>query len=113
LFHARTNRIMLPQDLMNEQALSGQDALRRKNADKISEVIEKIASVARLHLNKAAERQKRVSGKAIPALLMAVLADQYLKGSAKRRYDVFDPRHALQRPNVLKLTWSAVRGRYC
>ena len=112
LFHARNNRIMLPQDLMNERALAGQDALRKKNAAKISEVIAKIGTVARVHLDKAAERQKRVDRKAIPALLPAVLADQYLKGSAKWGYDVFDPRHALQRPNIFKLTWSAVRGRY-
>ncbi len=113
LFHARSNRMMLPQDLMDEQALAGQDALRKKNGAKISEVIAKIGAVARLHLDRAAERQKNVDRRAIPALLPAVLADQYLKGSAKRGYDVFDPRHALQRPNILKLTWSAVRGRYC
>ena len=113
LFHARGNRSMLPQDLMGARNLAGQDALRQKNADKISEVIEKIGSVARLHLNKAGSYRWQVDRRAIPALLLGVLVDQYLKGSAKRRYDVFDPRHALQRPNVLKLTWSALRGHYC
>jgi len=113
LFHARENRLMLPQDVMDANNLGGQDALRRKNADKISHIIEQIGSVARLHLEKAKAFQGSVDKRAVSTLLLGVLAGQYLKGAAKRGYDVFDPHHALQRPNILKLTWSALRGRYC
>ena len=112
LFYARNNRNVLPQDLMRERQLTGLDAFRRKNTDKISEVITEISVVARHHLDKAKSCHADVDRKALPAFLLAVLADQYLQGLAKRGYDIFDPLHAFQRPSVLKLTWSALRGRY-
>jgi NADH dehydrogenase [ubiquinone] 1 alpha subcomplex assembly factor 6 len=112
LFHARANRTMLPQDLMTANDLAGQDALRQKNANKISQVVRDIGVVARLHLEKAGTYRADVDRRAVPVLLLGTLTTQYLEGLARRGYDVFDPRHALQRPNVIKLTWNALRGRY-
>ena len=112
LFHARVNRTMLPQDLMVANDLAGQAALMQKNANKISQVVKDIGAVARLHLERAGTYQADVDRRAVPALLLGTLTNQYLEGVVKRGYDVFDPRHALQRPNVIKLTWNALRGRY-
>lgn len=113
LFHARENRLMLPQDLMDANDLVGQDALRRKNAAKISEILKELGSVARLHLEKGRSYRADVDKRAIPVLLVGVLAGQYLTSAAKWNYNVFDARHALQRPSVVKLIWSFLRNRYC
>ncbi len=112
LFHAQVNKMMLPQDLMNAKDLNTQDAFRQKNAEKISEVVREIVDVAKLHLDKAKSIHADVDSRAIPALLVGVLATQYLRGAERRRFDVFDPKYALQRPSILNLTWSAWRGRY-
>ena len=112
LFHARANRFLLPQDLLAAENLTGHDLQERGNAARIAIVIERIAGLARTHLDKARELRKSIDRRALPALLPATLADEYLKGLARRRYDVFDPRHVLQRPAVLSLTWNAFWSRY-
>lgn len=111
LFYARGNRIMLPQDLLAAENLAGQDLQERRNAARIAAVVAQVAQIARAHLDKA-RAQSGVDQRARAVLLKATLADQYLAGIAKRRYDVFDPRHALQRPSVLGLAWNAWRGKF-
>ncbi len=112
LFHARANRFLMPQDLMAAENLTSHDLQERRNADKIAVVVEQIARTARVHLDQARAHTKHVDRKALPALLPATLADQYLKGLERRRFDVFDPRHVLQRPAALRLAWNAWRGVY-
>jgi len=112
LFHARANRFLLPQDLLEEQNLSAHDVQERSNAAKIGVVIAEIARIASAHLDKARRYRKDIDPRVLPALLPATLADAYLKGLARRNFDVFDPRHVLQRPAVLRLTWNAWRGVY-
>jgi len=112
LFHARVNRFLLPQDLMEAEKLTGHDLQERANAARIAVVVERIAKLARAHIGKARELGSKVDRRALPALLPATLAEAYLDGLEKRRFDVFDPRHALQRPAALKLMWNAWRGVY-
>jgi len=112
LFHARANRFLLPQDLMTAEQLTAHDVQQSKNAAKISAVVQKVAVLARAHLDKARSYANQVDRRALPALLPATLADAYLAGLERRRFDVFDPRHALQRPAALRLMWNAWRGKY-
>jgi phytoene synthase len=112
LFHARANRFLLPADLMAEASLTAHDVQEKRNAAKVAQVVEKIAARAQAHLTKARSYRLAVDRRALPALLPATLADAYLKGLQQRRFDVFDPRHALQRPAALRLTWNAMRGVY-
>jgi NADH dehydrogenase [ubiquinone] 1 alpha subcomplex assembly factor 6 len=109
LFHARVNRFLLPQDLMAAHNLTGHDLHERRNAAKIAAVVKEIAHSAQAHLEKA--RGYAIDRKSLPALLSATLADGYLRGLSGRHFDVFDPRHALQRPSVIRLTWAAWRGK--
>lgn len=112
LFHARANRFLMPQDLMAAENLTGHDLQEQRNAVRIAAVVAQIAATARAHITKARSYRKSVDPRALPALLPATLADAYLKGLERRRFDVFDPRHALQRPAALRLTWNAFRGVY-
>ncbi len=112
LFHARANRFLLPQDLLAAESLTPHGVQERRNAAKIAAIVEQIAAIARAHLDRARAYRSSVDRRALPALLPATLADQYLRGLARRGFDVFDPRHALQRPAVLRLAWNAWRGTY-
>ena len=112
LFHARANRFLLPQDLMAAESLAAHDVQERANAAKVAAVIAQIAARARMHLDAARKYRGKANAKALPALLPATLADRYLVGLAKRRFDVFDPRHVMQRPAALRLMWNAWRGTF-
>ena len=112
LFHARANRFLLPQNLMAAENLTSHDLQESRNAAKIAVVVEQIARTARAHIDKARNYRKQVDKRALPVLLPATLADAYLKGLEKRGFDVFDPRHVLQRPAAARLAWNAWRGVY-
>jgi len=112
LFHARANRFLLPQDLLTAENLTAHDLQESRNAAKIAVVLEQIAALARAHIEKARTYRTRFDRRALPALLPATLADEYLKGLARRHYDVFDPRHVLQRPAALRLAWNAFWKKY-
>lgn len=112
LFHARANRFLLPQDMLAAENLSPHDLQESRNAARIAAVVQRIAALARAHLDKARSLRSTIDRRALPALLPATLADGYLKALARRNFDVFDPRHALQRPAALKLMWNAWRGVY-
>ncbi|MSO73248.1 MAG: squalene/phytoene synthase family protein [Rhodospirillaceae bacterium] len=112
LYHARANRFMLPHDLLAAENLTPHDLPEKRNAAKIAAVVEQIARRARAHLETARDFRRLIDRRALPALLPATLADHYLKGLARRSFDIFDPRHALQRPAVVRLAWNAWRGVY-
>ncbi len=112
LFHAKANHVPLPQDLLAGAALTPHDVQERRNAARLGGVIEQVARTARAHLDKARGYRARIDKRALPALLPATLADSYLEGLRRRKYDVFDPRHALQRPAVGRLIWNGLRGRF-
>jgi phytoene synthase len=110
LFQARVDRVALPRDLMAQAALTPRDVQEERNAARLARVIEQVAQVARAHI--ALAHGFKVDRRAIPALLPATLAAVYLDGLKGRNYDLFDPRHALQRPAVLRLVWNGLIGRF-
>lgn len=112
LYHARVNRFLLPADLMTKAALSTHDVKERKNSARVASVVAEIAGVAQAHLAKARENRGEVDRRAVPALLPAVLADGYLAALSRHKFDVFDPRHGLQRPAVARLIWNGLLRRY-
>lgn len=111
LFHARANHVLLPEDLLARESLTPHDVQERRNAARLARVVAEVAQTAEAHLAKA-RAHTGVPRRAVPALLPATLADRYLDGLRRRAYDVFDPRHALQRPAVGRLIWNAWRGRF-
>ena len=112
LYHARVNRFLLPADLMVKAAVEVHDLKERRNAERVAGVIAEIAVVAGAHIDKARALRGQVNRRALPALLPAVLADSYLKALSRQKFDVFDPRHSLQRPAVARLIWNGLLKRY-
>ena len=110
LYHARVNRFLLPNDLLSAQSLTAYDVQEKRNAEKVARVIENVAQTARAHVAKA-RTFRGFDRRGMSVLLAGSLAEQYLNGFAKRDFDVFDPRHALQRPSILRLAWYAWRNK--
>ncbi len=112
LFQARADRVPLPHDLLAEASLTPHDVQERRNAARLAKVIAQVAHTARAHLDKARTYQGKIDRRGLAALLPGTLADAYLAGFQRRNYDVFDPRHALQRPAVGRLIWNGLLGRF-
>ncbi|MDX2144662.1 MAG: phytoene/squalene synthase family protein [Rhodospirillaceae bacterium] len=111
LFHARDQKIFLPQTLMNDAGLIGvQDLQAGRSAAAIAKIVRDIAVIADAHLGKA--RSQAVTSGAVPALLLGTIADRYLHILARANYDVTDSRVVHARPNVLPLMWNAWRGTF-
>ena len=111
LYHARVNRFLLPNDLLSAQSLTAYDVSEKRNAEKVARVIENVAHTARAHLEKA-RTFRGFDRRGLSVLLAGSLAEQYLNGFAKHDFDIFDPRHALQRPSIAHLMWKAWRNKF-
>lgn len=109
--HARRRRCHLPCDLMAQAGLRAEDVFAAVDGKALAGVVERIAVLARDHLDAA--RRTAVSRSAQAALLPLTLADAYLSRLARSSYDVFDPRLRMGRPSrQLRLAHAAWRGRY-
>jgi phytoene synthase len=134
-FHAGSGRLFLPRDLLEKEGLRPEDvpdllkhhssSLPRKressapldsrlrgNDGKLSRVATTLAARAREHLAIARAGRSDIPRAARSALLTTALAETYLRRLARARYDLFDPRWAVTRPAVLRLTILAALGRY-
>lgn len=109
--HARCRRLYIPADVAAEAGLTPEQVFALRPSPPLASAAERLAAAALAHLG--AGRRRGAPRAAIPALLPARLAGQYLKRLMRARYDVFSP--ALMVPDGLKtlrLSAAAVTGRY-
>ncbi len=106
LFHAAENRLMMPRDALNKAGILGPQDVNATPA--LPGIVAEIARIAEVHLTKA--RTLKIERAAIPVLLGASIATQYLSQIKAARYDVSDSRVIHARASVMRLTWNAWRG---
>ena len=76
-------------------------------------MVAKVALVARRHLAEARRLAPTVSRRALPALLLATLADGYLKRLKLAGFDPFDERvQTAPVGRFARLAFNGYRGRY-
>jgi NADH dehydrogenase [ubiquinone] 1 alpha subcomplex assembly factor 6 len=113
-FHARMKRVYLPQDIIDSAGIDIERGLfELKPSPALADSVHEIAALAGYHLGVARAQRVAVPREALPALLLAVLAERRLKRIEKLSYNVFDARWS--RPDTLQswhLTWAALRGAY-
>jgi NADH dehydrogenase [ubiquinone] 1 alpha subcomplex assembly factor 6 len=85
---ARSRRVRLPLDLLRAEGIDTEDVIFERNPEALARVVAALAQRAAEHM--AAARKNRIDSKALPALLLATLADVYIgrmtqAGNAKRR----------------------------
>jgi phytoene synthase len=112
-FHARSRRVYLPQSVLAEKGLAGEDLLRSEPPMALRSAVKELASLARLHLVEAREHAGAVPRRAAPALLAATVAETYLGALERAGYDVFS-RSVSERPPglVWRLALRAWTGRW-
>ena len=112
-FHARARRVYLPADLNRRAGLDVWALFERGEADGLAQVVEWLAAEAADRLRAARGFRRDVPRAALPALLVATLADAYLARLARCRFDPYAA--AVQRrPNaaLIRMAVNAARGRY-
>ena len=112
-FHARQKRLYLPEDHLAVTGVRTAELFELQGSDALSGVVMRLVKRAREHLAEARRLRGEVPRSALPALLLARLADGYLARLERAAFDPFDPRVQLELPNrALRLWWSAWRGIY-
>lgn len=85
-----TGRLPLPQDLMDKHGLTQTKLQSLKRSDELCKTVEEITVIA---LKYQEDGHVKSAGRAMPALLPAVLSRAYLKRLADTGYDPFDERN--------------------
>ena len=112
-FHARARRIYLPADLNRRAGLDVWTLFERGETDGLAQVVEWVAAKADETLRAARALRRDVPRAAVPALLVATLADAYLARLARCRFNPFAA--AVQRrpgSALARMALNASRGRY-
>jgi phytoene synthase len=111
--HARQKRSYLPDDLCADAGVDLQEVFELRASPALRRVAGVLIDVAGQHLAAARRPAGRVPRKAFPALLIARLADLYLKRLRKAGGNPFAPELQAPAPGrVWRLAWGNWRGRY-
>jgi phytoene synthase len=112
-FHARQGRVSLPLDALAAAGIARDDILRAKPGAELAGVVRPIAESAHGHIAQARKRRREISRRALPALLPALSAEDFLNRLERAGFDPFDARVERGRAaRQVKLAFSAARGAY-
>jgi phytoene synthase len=109
-YHAASKILYIPAEIAQAMDLHEQDVYRLRPSPPLAAALEQLGDAAAAHL--AAARRLRVPRRALPALLIARLAAQYLQRIRAAGYDPYTQQ--VQQPDPLaawRLSWGRVIGR--
>jgi NADH dehydrogenase [ubiquinone] 1 alpha subcomplex assembly factor 6 len=111
--HARRKRSYLPADLCAAAGVDLQEVFELRSSPELIRVCTTLLDEAERHLAAARRPAAEVPRQALPALLIARLADLYLKRLRQAGGDPFAPQVQAPAPGrVWRLAWGNWRGRY-
>lgn len=112
-FHARARRLYLPADLNRNAGLNALALFERGPTAGVAAVVETVSDVARENLIAARRERGRLPRQALPAVLLATLADGYLRRLQAAGHNPFDERVQRRGPGMLvSLAVNRARGRF-
>lgn len=112
-YHLRAKRIYLPTDAIERHGVAMRDLTELRGTDAIRATVGEVAAEARNRLQTARRMRATVPRQALPALLIASLADIYLRKLDAVGYDPFDPRLTAPVPfKGVRLWGKSLFGRY-
>lgn len=110
-FHAQTQRLYLPGDLLQGQGVDQRTLFDLKPSPALNNVVREVTVRAGDLLAEARSLKGEVPSAARRGLLLAVLANRYINDIARAGHDPFAlPAAAPAQP--LRLTWASLRGVY-
>lgn len=110
-FHAQTQRIYIPEELLSEYEVERRRLFDLKPSAGLNRAIEHMVDRASNYLADARSMAPDISNSARRGLLLASLADRHIAAIRKAGHDPFGIPAAHAAP-VLRLAWTAWRGKY-
>jgi NADH dehydrogenase [ubiquinone] 1 alpha subcomplex assembly factor 6 len=110
-FHAQTQRIYIPEDLLSEYEVERRGLFDLKPSPGLNRAIEHMVIRAVVLLAEARSAAPDINKAARRGLLLASLADRHIAAIRKVGHDPFAIPAAKPAP-VLRLAWTAWRGKY-
>ena len=110
-FHAQTQRIYIPEDLLSEYEVERRRLFDLKPSAGLNRSIEAMVTRAETFIADARSSSPDIPKSARRGLLLASLADRHIAAIRKAGFDPFAIPAAQASP-VLRLAWAAWRGRY-
>jgi len=110
-FHAQTQRLYIPEELLSEYEVERRRLFDLKPSAGLNRAIEAMVVRAGRYLTDARASSADISKPARRGLLLASLADRHIAAIRKAAFDPFAI-PAAQAPPVLRLAWTAWRGKY-
>lgn len=110
-FHAQAKRLYLPDDLLQGHEVDRGALFNLKPSPPLNRVVREVTSRAAELLAEARDLKREVPPAARRGLLLAVLADRYLKDIVRADYDPFELSAAMP-AQPLRLTWASIRKTY-
>lgn len=110
-FHAQSQRIYIPEDLLTEYEVERRKVLDLKPTAGLDAAIRRIVERAEILLREARGARKNIPAPQRRGLLLATLADRHIANMRKAGFDPFAfPQ--LDPAGPIRLTWNAWRNRY-
>jgi len=110
-FHAQTQRLYIPEELLSEYEVERRRLFDLKPSAGLNRAVETMAERAACLLADARSSLPDIPKPARRGLLLASLADRHIAAIRKVGFDPFAI-PAAQAPPVLRLGWTACRGKY-
>jgi NADH dehydrogenase [ubiquinone] 1 alpha subcomplex assembly factor 6 len=110
-FHAQTQRIYIPEELLSEYEVERRRLFDLKPSAGLNRAIEHMVDRAVSFLADARSSSPDITNAARRGLLLASLADRYIAAIRKAGFDPFAI-PAAHAPPVIRLAWTAWRGKY-
>jgi NADH dehydrogenase [ubiquinone] 1 alpha subcomplex assembly factor 6 len=110
--HARTGRLMMPDDVAAEAGLDPRDYAGGRPTPALRRVVETIARAAQGHLAAARNLRSRLPKRALPALLPARIATTALKRLERAGFDPFSGAGDSDPLQSWRLAFTAMTGRF-
>lgn len=110
-FHAQTQRIYIPEELLSEYEVERRRLFDLKPSAGLNRAIEAMVERASCYLTDARSSSADITKTARRGLLLASLADRYIRAIRKAGFDPFGIPAAQVSP-VLQMAWAAWRYKY-
>lgn len=110
---ARRRRVLLPANVMAAEGIDAESVARGERSPGLARTVAALAELARAHLANARRIERHVPRAAVPALLLATLAERDLATLARAGHDPYA--RTLDRGGVARRLWAtqrALRGRF-
>ena len=105
-------RVLIPQELLEKYNMSSKDILKGSKKHNLSEVIHEMVCIIEGYINQCVTIIDRLPKQALPLSLQFIILRDYLRTIEKAKFNLYDNKVILMKPNILHLITYAFKRKY-